>query len=138
MLFRSGIDVHIMKGRLETDGIDCFVFDENIMTLNPLYNIAVGGVKLKVNRVDVDKAKNIIHAVNAQPITDANEDIIICPQCHSNNLYSHFKSMKGFIGIVSAIISFIFSVFPIYFKLVYKCKDCGFEFKSRFELNGKR
>jgi hypothetical protein len=26
----------------------CHLFDENMVTLNPLYNITVGGIKLKV------------------------------------------------------------------------------------------
>ena len=49
-LFRSNIpvDCHILKGRLETEGIDCFVFDENIVWVHPFRAVAVGGVKLKV------------------------------------------------------------------------------------------
>ncbi|WP_417264684.1 DUF2007 domain-containing protein [Brumimicrobium sp.] len=125
----NGIDVHIMKGRLETDGIDCFVFDENIMTLNPLFNIAVGGVKLKVNEEDADKARAIIKELELQPLVDHNENVIQCPKCNSTNLYTNFKSMKGFFGFMSAIISLLLAVFPLHFKSVYKCKECDFEFK---------
>lgn len=125
----NGIDVHIMKGRLETDGIDCFVFDENIMTLNPLFNIAVGGVKLKVNEEDADKARAIIKELELQPLVDHNENVIQCPKCNSTNLYTNFKSMKGFFGFMSAIISLLLAVFPLHFKSVYKCKKCDFEFE---------
>src|SRR5690554_3245743 len=127
----NGIDVHIMKGRLETDGIDCFVFDENIMTLNPLFNIAVGGVKLKVNEEDADKARAIIKELELQPLVDHNENVIQCPKCNSTNLYTNFKSMKGFFGFMSAIISLLLAVFPLHFKSVYKCRNVTLNLKLK-------
>ena len=45
-VFDSGIEAHILKARLESENIPCFIFDENIVTLNPLFNFAVGGIKL--------------------------------------------------------------------------------------------
>ncbi len=42
------IDCHILKGRLETEGIPCFIYDENLIWVNPFYAVAIGGVKLKV------------------------------------------------------------------------------------------
>lgn len=134
----NGIDIHMMKGRLETDGIVCYVFDENIMTLNPLFNIAVGGVKLKVNEADAETAREIINELNLSPSVDEDENIIRCPQCNSENLYTNFKSMKGFIGFISAISSFLFAVFPIYFNSVYKCKECDFEFKVKGKQEGNK
>jgi len=49
-IFSSNIpvDCYILKGRFETDGIDCFVFDENIVWVHPFKAVAIGGVKLKV------------------------------------------------------------------------------------------
>jgi len=49
-IFSSNIpvDCYILKGRLETDGFDCFVFDENIVWVHPFKAVAIGGVKLKV------------------------------------------------------------------------------------------
>lgn len=130
MTSENNIDIHLMKGRLESEEIICYVFDENIVTLNPLFNIAVGGIKLKVKELDAQKALGIIREVQTTPSTDEFQNVITCPQCDSENLYTNFKSMKGFIGLVSAILSFILSVFPIYFKSVYKCKTCEFEFKK--------
>lgn len=49
-IFSSNIpvDCHILKGRLSTDGIDCFIFDEQIVWVDPFKAVAIGGVKLKV------------------------------------------------------------------------------------------
>lgn len=54
------IDCYIVKGRLETDGISCFVFDENMVNVNPFNSVAVGGVKLKVRSDQFEKAKLIL------------------------------------------------------------------------------
>ena len=50
-----------MKSKLESEGISCFLFDENIVNLNPLYNMAVGGIKLKINRNDITAATEILN-----------------------------------------------------------------------------
>lgn len=42
------MDCHIMKGRLETEGISCFIYDENLIWVHPFNAVAIGGVKLKV------------------------------------------------------------------------------------------
>lgn len=46
--FDNSIEAHLMKSKLKSENIVCFLFDENIVGLNPVYNIAVGGIKLKV------------------------------------------------------------------------------------------
>lgn len=118
-----------MKSKLENENIICFLFDENIVGLNPLYNITVGGVKLKVSKIDLDEAATIIEETINSPLTNDQGNIINCPNCQSEDIYSGFKSMKGARGILSAIVSFLLMVFPIYYKTVYKCKSCGNEFK---------
>lgn len=127
--FDDGISAHILKNKLESEGINCFVFDENIVTVNALFSNAVGGVKLKIEEQDKEKALSIIQEIENKPLTDQNDVEIRCPECHSTSLYSNFKSMKDGKGILSAIVSFVFFVFPIYYKSVYKCKNCGAEFR---------
>ena len=128
--FDNAIEAHILKSRLESEGINCCLFDENIVSLNPLYNITVGGIKLKINKVDFEKTQEIIAEIDNTPLTNENDELIKCPNCESTDLYTGFKSMKGLKGILSVITSFLFMVFPIYFKTVYKCKNCGTEFKN--------
>jgi len=61
-LFSSNVpvDCHILKGRLECESIDCFVFDENIVWLHPFRAVAVGGVKLKVPSDQLELARKIL------------------------------------------------------------------------------
>ena len=119
----------MMKSKLESENIMCFLFDENIVGLNPLYNVTVGGIKLKINKSDIQKATEIIDETEKASLTNDQGEIIKCPKCASEEIISGFKSMKGSKGILSAIVSFLFMVFPIYYKTVYKCKNCGNEFK---------
>lgn len=128
--FDNPIEAHLIRSKLESKNITCYLFDENIVGLNPLYNISVGGIKLKIKNSDAEKANKIIQETDSINLTDDQDEIIKCPKCQSQNLYSNFKSMKGIKGTLSAIFSFIFLVFPIYFKTVYKCKACEYEFEE--------
>lgn len=71
-IFSSNIpvDCHILKGRLETEGIDCFIFDENIVWVHPFKAVAVGGVKLKIPIEQSTKAYEIINSINSGQLVD--------------------------------------------------------------------
>jgi hypothetical protein len=127
--FDNSIQAHLLKSKLESEDITCYLFDENIVGLNPLYNITVGGIKLKIHKADIDRAAVIIQEVDQSALTNDQGETLKCPNCDSEEIYSGFKSMKGIKGILSLITSFLLIVFPIYFKTVKKCKECGYEFK---------
>ena len=46
----------ILKGRLESEGIECFLKDELTTQVNPFYSNAIGGVKLQVWQEDAPQA----------------------------------------------------------------------------------
>ena len=127
--FDNSIEAHIMKSKLESENIMCFLLDENIVGLNPLYDVAVGGIKLKIKKSDVGQATEIIEESVKSSITNDQGEVVQCPNCKSEDIYSGFKSMTGAKGILSAIVSFLFMVYPIYYRTVYKCKKCRTEFK---------
>jgi hypothetical protein len=56
-------EVQIAKTILENEGIKCFVFDENI---NNLYGGNIGGYKLKINELDLTKAKQILEEAQSE------------------------------------------------------------------------
>lgn len=130
-VFDTAIEARILKNKLEGDGIVCFIFDENIVTLNPLLNFAVGGIRLQVNEEDFSKAKDILNEIDEQPFTNEHGDIIYCPSCGSSSLYSDFKSMKDAKGVIAIVTAFLLSSFPLYAKSVYKCKECDTEFEKK-------
>jgi DNA-directed RNA polymerase subunit RPC12/RpoP len=132
-VFDNAIDAHLLKTRLESEGINCYLLDENMVTLNPLYNISVGGIKLRIHKDDLEDAAAIVREIEDSPNKDESENPVHCPNCNSTNLYTGFKSVKGTKGFLSAIVSFLFMVLPLYYKTVYRCKECETEFKTQEE-----
>ena len=128
--FDNAIDTHILKARLEGEGIPCYIFDEHIVTMNPLYNLSVGGIKLKIDEAYLEQAQAILLDIEQTPFTTEEDEAITCPNCHSDKLISGHRSFRGVGGVFSAIFSILLSIFPLYYRKVYKCKDCGFEFKT--------
>ena len=127
--FDNSIEAHLLKSKLESENILCYLFDENIVGLNPLYNITVGGIKLKVNEFDLDKASIIIQQVDEAVLMNDDGEALSCPRCNSTEIYSNFKSIKDVKGLFSILVTIILVVYPIYFKTVNRCKECGHEFK---------
>lgn len=64
------IDCYILKGRLEREGINCFVFDENIVYAHPFWAVAIGGVKLKVPSDKLDLSRKILEKTNEGYLID--------------------------------------------------------------------
>jgi Zn finger protein HypA/HybF involved in hydrogenase expression len=126
--FDNSMDAHILKIKLESEGITCFLFDEHIVSVNPLYSNLVGGIKLKINEEDLAHSKNIVFELEQTPYTTEDEKVITCPKCESTHLQSGYKSMRSVGAVLSAIASFLFFIFPYYRKDVYKCLECGNEF----------
>jgi hypothetical protein len=60
--FSHPFEAHLAKGKLESEGIEAFIADENIVGLNWLYSNLVGGVKLKVHEEDRERALKVLQA----------------------------------------------------------------------------
>ena len=73
------IDCHILKGRLESEGLTCFIFDENIVWVHPFYSVLIGGVKLKVPEDQLEKGQEIIAVLKKGLLTDSQGDYEISP-----------------------------------------------------------
>lgn len=59
-VFDNYIPAHIARGRLEEQGILCWLKDENTVTIDPLLSIAVGGIKLMVAEHQLERARQIL------------------------------------------------------------------------------
>ena len=54
------LEAELAKGALEAAGIDCFLFDDNMLRMDWFNANAIGGVKLRVDRGNVDDANRIL------------------------------------------------------------------------------
>jgi len=59
--FYNYVDAHLLKSRLESEEIECWLEDENTGTINPGYANIFGGIKLLVKKEDFERAKEIMN-----------------------------------------------------------------------------
>lgn len=133
--FYNPIEANIVRAKLEDSGYACFLTDENINTIQPLYNQAVGGVKLMVFERDMTEIdlllseKSVLETVDAQSDNDktVNEAKITCGKCGSENVAYGQANKRRFSWWVTAV-SLLLAVYPFKVNKCYHCYDCGNEF----------
>jgi len=128
--YYNPIEANIVKSRLLDSGVQCFLSDENTITINPLYTQALGGVKLHLFEKDVELAKSILEDQDVQiPLTEEAETatVAICPKCGSSNV-GYVQATKKRFGIFTIIVSFLLMVYPFHAKKTYHCFNCEHEF----------
>jgi len=132
--FSDPIEANIVKGLLDTHGIECYLSDENIITLNPLYSNAIGGIKLNVFEQDIDQIGSILKSDNSsitsEDSSDSKDGKVICPRCHSDNV-SYGGSVKRKFGYLDMLMAIALMIYPFTQRKAYHCFDCNHEFKIR-------
>lgn len=136
--FNELTEAHILKGRLEAEGILCFLGDEHIVGVQPFYSVAVGGVKLKVTEGDVMEAKSILSriqegasefdydTIEMAPPMQEHPEAHTCPNCGSDNVAEE-KYNKTVFGL-----SYLLLGFPVPFmSRKYTCYNCRHTWKEK-------
>ena len=58
--YYNPMEAQIIRTKLEANGIHCFIADESLGVLYPVYNQGGGGIKIKVFARDLEKCKEIV------------------------------------------------------------------------------
>ncbi len=145
-----GYEVAVIRGRLESEGITCFVQDELTVQVDPFLSNAIGGVKLQVRESDLEHAVEILKDAgyikngDAQPsdkLSPLNEypheqeDVnnkaeVVCPYCGSREVAPFKKT--GWLFLLASLFSFLLAVCPApVFQKKYYCFNCKQEFKNK-------
>ena len=124
--FQYSSEAQILKGRLESEGIDVFLSDNFTIDTDPLISNAIGGVKLKVLTKDVLKAQDILDSISKYSLNDEGS-AIHCPNCNSSKIQL-FSTIINFKSFVAFIIGFLSGTLPFYAKDKYRCEVCNHEF----------
>jgi len=140
--FDNPIGANMLKSKLESEGIECFLPDEEIVSANMFLSTAVGSIKVMVKESDFEKAQKVINDfkmdLNVIDESALNEDIyeyhgnITCPECSSDKVIFYRHKRTG------AALSIILLGFPlIYPSKVWKCEACGcvWQEKKSFAVN---
>ncbi|QDH78467.1 DUF2007 domain-containing protein [Echinicola soli] len=121
----NAVKAHLIKSKLESEGIPTFLHDEGMVTLYPVMSPALGGIKLKVPQHKAEEAMAILRKFDHQPVKDDKGDIVKCSHCGSEHLIAETSSWRDSKGIFSMLLALFFLVLPIYLKTVYRCLDCN-------------
>ncbi len=78
--YQYSTEAQIIKGRLESEGIKVFLFDNFTIDTDPLVSNAIGGIKLKVLSEDAMKAQHILSTIQEYALDD-DGNAIHCPNC---------------------------------------------------------
>ena len=139
-------EVAVIRGRLEAEGITCFVKDELTVQVYPFCSNAIGGVKLQVLGRDLNHAINILKETgnikeenlqtfdepsqinehsNNQQVTEKGGEII-CPICGLEEVVQIKKT-----GWLFLLTSLLFMCPTPFVQKKYYCFNCKQEFKLK-------
>ena len=120
-VYNDYISANLAQGLLESENINCWLKDENVVTVQPFLTNALDGIKLMVAEPQLQRALDIL-ASTKQEFKEKNP----CPNCGSTNveyIYPPAKTRNWLGTIFSALI-----ILPVNaIDRVYHCYDCGHE-----------
>jgi predicted RNA-binding Zn-ribbon protein involved in translation (DUF1610 family) len=124
--YQYSSEAYLYKGKLESEGIEVFLQNENTINVEPAWSNALGGVKLFVNSEDVLKARLILDAIPEYSLNDIGE-LLSCPNCGSQKItmVTTIKDFKSFFAFIYGLLTLSM---PLFSKQKYKCESCNFEF----------
>jgi len=108
---------HLARHRLDAEGIESWLVDENMASVYPLYNQVIGGVKIAVAENDAAVASDILKGM--EPGADA--EPIACPACGSTRVVENSITFLWAVLLTLAT----FGLYLPVFHRKKRCEDCG-------------
>lgn len=118
--FDNYFTANIQLTRLRAAGIECYLKDEYVVTIDPFLSNAIGGIKLMIRKDEEYKVRRLLREMNA-----SSDDQLHCPQCGSNKFILVPKRSTE--NIVTAITTWLLSAYAVSAENVYQCTSCGYE-----------
>lgn len=124
---------NLARTRLEAAGIPCFLSNEHLVSLLPLYSPITGGVRLHLRQRDVAAALEILRDKQPvmavlpveMPAPDAAKGSY-CPQCGSDDV-AYGPATRNTYSFWSGLLSILLR-YPVRSNR-FHCFHCGHEFK---------
>jgi hypothetical protein len=143
--FSQPIEGHLVRARLETEGIPCFLADAHTISANWFYSNAIGGVKLQVRAADAQRARVLVeeelerHQSERDDIdwtavdpdwtfdgSQADDDAHSCPTCGSTEVfYEKFSRPLIFLSIL------LLGIPVPFLSRRWSCRGCGRSWKMK-------
>ena len=128
--FANYIDANIVLGKLQIEGINCWLKDEHLVSTIPLLTNATGGIKLMVADDQLEEAKSLL-----AEFENERRKNFSCPTCGSSDI-EFVSSPREPANWLSVALGFLFFDFAMPVK-TWHCFKCGAEFKEPVERENK-
>jgi Zn ribbon nucleic-acid-binding protein len=114
---------NITLTKLQDAGVECYLKDENTVTIDPILSNAIGGIKLVVKENDAAEAKELLQQFDEEYLR-----AVKCPKCGASEITLVTK--PGISNYLTAIFTWLFSSYAVGSEQIYQCGKCGYESKS--------
>ncbi len=114
---------NITLTKLQDAGMECYLKDENTVTIDPILSNAIGGIKLVVKDEDAVEAKQLLQQFDEEYLKS-----VKCPKCGATDITLATK--PGASNYLTAILTWLFSSYAVAPQHVYQCGKCGYETQS--------
>lgn len=114
---------NITLSKLQSFGTECYLIDENTVTMTPVLGNVVGGIKLVVQEKDLEDAKKLL-----QQFDETYLQSVKCPKCGKASIT--LVTRAGITNFFTAILTWGLSNYAIAPETIYQCGDCKYETKT--------
>ena len=112
-------EAHFIKDRLNNEGIDCFLANENFTNLLPnYYNLFGSGVQVFVIEDDYEKSRKLIR----DKLEPENMEKV-CPFCGSTDIHIGFGKHK-ILKVFNILLAILIAIPIGNIRVRYYCKTC--------------
>ena len=126
--FDNYFRANIQLTRLRAAGVECYLKDEYVVTIDPFLSNAIGGIKLLVRKSEEHTVRKLLREMNAEA-----DSKLLCPQCGSHKFILVPKRSAE--NLLAAITTWLFSAYAVSAENVYQCTNCGYESEALPEEN---
>jgi DNA-directed RNA polymerase subunit M/transcription elongation factor TFIIS len=118
--FDSYFLANIILGRLQSEGVECYLKDETTVTMDPILTNAIGGIKIVVKKENEEAVIEILKRYEEEYLNAAT-----CPECGTHEF--SYIAKPGVTNFFTAITTTLFGNYALATDYVYQCGNCGYE-----------
>ncbi|MFD1769956.1 putative signal transducing protein [Sphingobacterium suaedae] len=128
--FDNPVDAHLLKTRLECEGISSCVFHEPGQALNPLLPLSPHSYRLDVGADDLARAQEVLLELDHHIPAYASFEDVVCPHCRSEKIDRLGSRQKGTRALLLSLFSLSTMSLPMVFENRYYCNTCNRAFEA--------
>ena len=131
--FAQPFEAYTLMTKLEAEGIPHQLMNGNILTNDPLLSVAVGGARLIVPEMELERARTVLAEFNQRPAAEPtpidtlwkHQYVYVdawCPQCDTYGVYKNrIPWYKNLASALLVLVGFHFS----FLVRTHRCAQCG-------------